>query len=271
VGVEELDTFVRNRFRDCVYIVTAHEEHEDGTPHRHVLVKYQTRHDCRTTTFDFEGHHPNVQRPQNWNASENYVKKDGQFIEWRDDEVQLSNVFDVARRSSYETFVIHCLNNNISAGWGRMVWDYVTQPLIVPIYDEDPNPELNLPLQRSLSELAFTPEDRTTYLVNGPPGIGKTVAVLRLVPKPVMLVSHIDQLKELTSKVKSVVFDDCSFLHLPRTGQLAICDRYLPHAIHRRYGTSMIPSGTLVVMTSNVLPVDVDDTAIARRCTIIHV
>jgi len=245
--------------------------HTDGTPHRHVLVKYRTRHDCRERTFDWASFHPNVQRPDNWNATENYVKKDKMFIEWKDVDVQENNIFEVARMSSYESYVNYCLSHSIPYGWGNAVWSHVNEPDVVPIYDEDPNADLNLPLPRSLDELVFDPAERTTYLVNGPPGIGKTVCVLRKVPKPVMLVSHLDQLKALTAKVKTIVYDDCSFLHLPRTGQLAIVDRYLPHAIHRRYGTSLVPSGTLVIMTSNHLPVDLNDPAIARRCTVLDV
>lgn len=269
--MEDLLSFIRNRFNDCVYVCVAHELHEDGSPHRHVLVKYRTRHDCRERTFDWATFHPNVQRPENWNACENYVKKDDQFIMWEDAEVQPSNIFEIARMMPYERYVNYCLEHHIAYGWGNAVWNYVNEPDVVPIYDTDPNVDLNLPLTQALDALDFQLGDNTTYLVNGPAGIGKTVAVLRKVPKPVMLVSHLDQLKALTSKVKTIVYDDCSFLHLPRTGQLAIVDRFLPHAIHRRYGTSLVPSGTMVVMTSNHLPVDLNDPAIARRCTVFEV
>lgn len=271
VDMEDLQSFIRNRFNDCSYVIVSHELHEDGASHRHVLVRYRHRHDVRETTFNFANFHPNVQRPENWNRVLNYVKKDGSFIEWEDELVQTSNVFEVARMTNYEGFVNHCLENSIAYGWGNAVWNYVNEPAVVPIYENDPNEELNLPLPRALADLDFNNSANTTYIVNGVPGIGKTITVLRLVPKPVMLVSHLDQLKSLTSKIKTVVYDDCSFLHLPRPAQLAIVDRYLPHAIHRRYGTSLIPSGVLVVMTSNVLPVNTSDPAIARRCTIYEV
>lgn len=270
-SLEDLETFLRNRFHDCVYVCVSHETHQDGTSHRHALVKYRTRHDCRERTFDWGLFHPNVQRPENWNAVENYVKKDNMFILWEDRDLQPSNIFEVARMSSYEAFENHCLAEHIPYGWGNAVWAHVNEPDVVPIYDDDPNGDLNLVMPQSLEELSFDVAENTTYLVNGVPGIGKTVAVLRKVPKPVMLVSHLDQLKALTSKVKTIVYDDCSFLHLPRSAQLALVDRYLPHAIHRRYGTSLVPSGTMVVMTSNILPVNTSDPAIARRCKVIEV
>lgn len=272
ISVEDLETYLRNRWGDCAYVCVAHELHQDGFPHRHALLKFKSRHDCRERTFDFAGFHPSVERPKNWAASENYVKKGGAFIEWSDVDVQESNLFDIARQSGFEQFCNHCLTHNVTSGWANMIWQWVNGTVGTPVYDEDPNPDLQFPETEGLSMLRdlLDPAERITPIVNGPPGIGKTVTVLRLMPKPVMFVSHLDQLKDLTTRIRSIVLDDCSFLHLPRTAQLAIVDREMPHAIHRRYGTSLIPSGVMVVMTSNVIPVDVSDLAIARRVKLIN-
>lgn len=59
------------------------ELHEDGNAHLHAAIDYGKRHDVRNERYyDLEGFHPNIQRCRSWAAAVNYVKKDGEYMEW---------------------------------------------------------------------------------------------------------------------------------------------------------------------------------------------
>jgi len=129
--------------------------------------------------------------------------------------------------------------------------------------DEDPNPDLNIVFPQSLSEFEFSQEK--TNVIVGPTGCGKTVICLRRMKKPILFVTHVDQLRLFQpSTHRSILFDDMSFSHLPLQAQIHLVDRSLPRAIHRRYGTTLIPPGVQVTITCNERPVTWEP-AINRR------
>lgn len=72
-------------------------------------------------------------------------------------------------------------------------------------------------------------ETRSIVII-GAAGTGKTSWARKHVPKPALFVTHMDVLKQLTARHKAIVFDDMSFKHLPREGQIAIVDREQPRA-----------------------------------------
>lgn len=106
--------------------------------------------------------------------------------------------------------------------------------------------------------------DRSLWIW-GKSGIGKTQWALTLLERP-LLVTHIDQLRLFDSRYYGgIVFDDMSFLHFPRTGQIHLLDCSQPRALHVRYGTVNIPAYTKKIFTSNDDIFLLDDPAIKRR------
>lgn len=114
------------------------------------------------------------------------------------------------------------------------------------------------------------PVDEYSIVVIGDTGVGKTTWATARAPKPALLVSHMDQLKNFRpSYHKSIIFDDMSFQHLPTTGQIHLVDYHQPRAIHIRYGTVTLPKETVKIFTCNELPFT-DHPAIRRRIHIIN-
>lgn len=68
---------------DVGYGVVARELHEDGSYHLHALVCFRTKYSTRDQrSFDWRGHHPNVQPARVVLDVANYVRKDKDFIEY---------------------------------------------------------------------------------------------------------------------------------------------------------------------------------------------
>jgi len=81
-----------------------------------------------------------------------------------------------------------------------------------------------------------------------------------------------DKLRELTptKAKKGLIFDDMSFVHLPREAQIHLVDVFDDTQIHCRYNHVEIPAGTPRIITTNLLPSQIfkwDEEAIRRRCT----
>jgi hypothetical protein len=79
---EELLHFFNDLRHKYKYVIICIENHKDGTPHLHAVIKFDKKIDIKKETyFDFKGYHPNIQTTKNINASINYIKKDGNFLE----------------------------------------------------------------------------------------------------------------------------------------------------------------------------------------------
>lgn len=108
-----------------------------------------------------------------------------------------------------------------------------------------------------------------SHIFWGPPGSGKTEYAKFLLPKA-LFVTHMDDLGKFDATVYSgIIFDDMSFLHLPREAQIHLVDFDNPRSIHVRYKVANIPSGTLKIFTTNVVRGEIFtfDGAINRRLT----
>lgn len=101
----------------------------------------------------------------------------------------------------------------------------------------------------------------------GPAGCGKTTWAINSLPKPILLVSDINTLKQFQTNVhKSVLFDDMSFTHIPREIQIHMVDREQPRTLKVLYGTVDMPAGVVKCFTANRFPFALDS-AILRRIT----
>lgn len=67
------------------YILVGLEQHADGRPHLHMLVKLSTKADIRNAALlDLDGCHGNYQGVRSLASTMAYVKKGGDYVEWGD-------------------------------------------------------------------------------------------------------------------------------------------------------------------------------------------
>lgn len=105
----------------------------------------------------------------------------------------------------------------------------------------------------------------------GEAGIGKTTWASKIAIYPMRYITHLDQLKTVEKEVKTLIFDDMSFAHIPREAQIQLLDRQCERAIHIRYGVASIRVGVKCIFLSNKVEfINLEDTAIKRRCYVIN-
>ncbi len=278
----ELITFLRTK-GTLVAFVVGKELHANGDQHLHVCIEYEGLLRGHERLFDFQGRHPNIQSPRNWNACKNYCKKDGNFEEWNlDDGTQpVANRRQSGDRPTEEEFeeklmesteegwMLWCAINGISCQyaqwfWNRTVMDSSTIQTRLPETEQFICP--------ALRQFAFNNDIHRSFIIKGPSGCGKTTWAKLHMPLPSLFVSHIDQLKTFRPGFhKSIIFDDVDFNHWPRHSQIHLLDYDNPRAIHCRYSTANIPANIPKCFTCNKLPVDLTDEAIRRRVRVYNV
>lgn len=239
---------------EVVEVIVCSEKHQDGSDHRHAYLRFNRRIDLRNPQeFNYLGNHGNVQRCKNPEAWKNYIRKDGEFVEWRDDAPEQENTFELARTLPFEEYFERTRTKQISFMYAKNAWDYAQSELNQITLYEDPNLELNFPLIEPLQ--CFNLSTELTNVIVGPTGCGKTVTLCRRMLKPILFCTHVDQLKHFSHSIhKSILFDDMDFSHWPITAQIHLTDRQMPRAINRRYGTTLIPPGVQVSVTCNQRP-----------------
>lgn len=99
----------------------------------------------------------------------------------------------------------------------------------------------------------------------GEAGIGKTTWACKNAIYPMMIITHIDDLKGVSGTVKTLIFDDMDFKHWPRSAQIQLVDRQAQRSIHVRYGCATIAVGVRVIFLGNEYPFLSNDGAIDRR------
>lgn len=257
-------------------VIIASEEHQGGGYHRHAYVRFHKRVDIRNSrVFDILTRHANVQSTRNVQAWLNYIKKDGEWMEWNDDVPESAantsfNLLDSAQSMSRATFMQAAFDAKVPYAYAMDAWKTAHSQASTVTIEADPVPELEITLPPELEHYEF--EVNRTNVIIGPSGCGKTVTAIRRMTKPILLCRHMDTLQHFDHLIhKSILFDDMAFTHYHRTQQIHICDRALPSALHRRYGTTLVPPGTQVTITGNEVPLNVGDPAIARRCKILYI
>lgn len=259
--------------------IVASETHQDGGHHRHVALHLdQTLVVTDSRFFDYAGRHPNLQVARNWKRVLSYVKKDGEWhgfgqyaevdsaesAEYTEKGVELFNRAETA--SCQKEFVKYCFANDVPIGYCTLAWS-IARTTTPPVYlEETPvGGTIELPYLRYLG---FNETCRRAMVLLGPTGVGKTVWALKNAPKPALLVTHMDDLRHLDNTIKSIVFDDMSFVHMPRESQIHLVDFDLDRSIHCRYSVARIPAGTFKIFTCNQMCF-LDDPAIRRRLHIV--
>lgn len=70
---------------ECDYVCVSEERHEDGGKHFHAFLRFARRfRSSNQSVFDYNGNHPNIKSAYAPSKCLEYVKKDGNFLEYGD-------------------------------------------------------------------------------------------------------------------------------------------------------------------------------------------
>lgn len=228
-----------NSVADLEWARACREQHSDGEPHSHVVGKFKKRFQSRNErVFDYQGRHPNIQPIRSIARALEYVSKDGEYLDHGAVPVTQkkrawADIVEAAKGPEVQWLqTVH--EERISMHVAKRLRELsISQSVDLDEYDFRP-------IADSLQVLPLTFQ---SMLVVGPPGIGKTGWAMLHMPRPCLLVKHIDILARFREGYhNSVLFDDCDFKHYPRNTQLALCDFENKVQIHVRYGVAILPA-----------------------------
>lgn len=263
------------------YIIAAMETHKSGQPHYHLGIRLNKQLRTRNSRFlDISGQHPNVQSTRSWIAWVRYCKKEGNWQEWGVDPtarrtsahckefISSESIIEKAKIMNKLEFMAWMSSMKLT--YAPMIWDSAHRDATITLTQEQViQGILNPKFEKLITEVNWV-EEKCLILI-GDSGIGKTTYAKRIIPKPALFISHIDDLKKFEPDYhKSILFDDVCFTHYPLQAQIHLVDNENPRSIHIRYGTARIPQGTYKIFTCNEQPVDLSKAPIRRRCQVIR-
>lgn len=260
-GKESLLELLLDKRDGVRYACVAKELHEDGSPHYHAVIAYDRRYNCKNERFfDVAGCHPNIQSARSFDAVRQYIEKDGDFVvhgELPAEKQSLSARCAASTRTEWEKY---CVSASIPFAYCESFWQ---REHPVDVYTINEGHDYGA-IGPQLDGFAYDDYERALVLI-GPTGCGKTSWAIKNAPKPAILVSHIDRLRDYDpNKHKSIIFDDMVFKHMPVQAQIHLVDYHLPRDIHCRYRTAVIPARTPKIFTCNERPFE-NHAAINRR------
>jgi len=280
--LEELQSFLQSF--DPVYTCVSSERHEDGSLHRHAVVQFSKPFRTRNSAcFDFKGSHPNIQGAKKPAAALEYVKKDGDFIEkgdWvekckgrqRNSEESIPNESTIkAKATDLELVDFLIWAATVKVQYAPQIHAALRLDDSFTLKEVEEN--INFLKPEFIQILKDSPDwdFAKALIIQGVSGCGKSHYAKSLAPKPALWVTHIEVLRRFKPGYhKSIIFDDCSFKHLPRETQIHLVNYHDPVAIHCRYNPANIPAGIPRLFTCNQDCLDYSDPAIARRISIIY-
>lgn len=256
------------------YVCVSQEAHKDGTPHFHagILCKQPVR--TRDERFwDWNGVHPNIQSARQFHQWIKYVKKDGDFIEegfLLENKPGPKEIIEMAKSMDKLEFLAYMSVNKFQ--YATSIWEMAHPDLTHTITSDMVLNTLDRCNPVVIKAFVSNRWDESKVLILwGDTGLGKTSMAKILVPKPALMVSHLDDLKKFRSGYHlGIIFDDVSIKHLPETSQIHLLDNFDTRSIHVRYGTVTIPKNTPKIFTCNEFPVS-KIPAIERRIQNIRV
>lgn len=250
------------------------EQHADGGFHSHAVGRFRERFQTRQARiFDYEGHHPNIKSTRSIRSALAYVAKDGDYKDYGN--VPQPGASTKRTKRPFEQVVAAAKGSQME--WLQCVYEEnlqkhfcddirrAVQSMSVDLDEYD---------GRTIGEaLSSVPTEFTSMLVVGKPGIGKTGWAMLHMPRPVLLVKHVDTLRYFRPGYhQSILFDDFDAKHFPRATQLQLCDYENQCQIHARYGVSIIPRNVkrLFLCNYNEEPFIQDEAIQGRRLTVIY-
>jgi len=257
------------------YLIIAREKHTDGQWHFHSGIKFNQPIRTRDARyFDIEGIHPSLEPARQFDRWVSYCKKDNVFIEFGASKSEKKTVrvtpeelIILAQTMNKGEFLAYCSVNRYQ--YAVAIWEDNHKTDHCTLTEESPVAGI---VNSCLNQVREMWDVSKTLLLVGDSGIGKTTWCKINMPKPCLMVTHLDDLKRFEPGThRSILFDDVSVKHLPDTSQIHLVDFENPRSIHIRYGVARIPSGIIKAFTCNTIPVNIDMEAIARRCQFIKV
>lgn len=247
-------------------ILMCYEKHANQSDfHFHALLQFPKKVDIKNERFfDLFGLHPSIEACRSVMAAKTYIKKDGVFVSnYEEEESEETDYVEMAKETDRGSYLHYCMKKNLPFSYADAFWKIAHAEADTTIEDGNSegvykNPQLDFIV---IPEEAYK---KQVVVIVGESGTGKTTWAIRNAPKPCLFVSHLDQLKRLTPRHKSIIFDDMNFTHIPREAQIQLVDQYMPRAIHVRYGVVTIPAGLPKIFTANLYPF-MEDAAINRR------
>lgn len=255
----DLKTFLQQL--GCTYVLVSKETHRDGTPHFHALASFEDKKNVQNSRFfDFCNVHPNIQKVKSVAKWKRYCKKEGVFVEHGVKEL---GMYAMCEASDEQEWVEYCIRKKVPFGYMEKIWKALHPSISIATIEYYRGGGQMCP---DIAFFRYEDFSGKVLVLEGPTGCGKTTWAMKYAPKPTIVITHLDMLRKEFNPLfhKSVIFDDMSFSHLPREGQLHICEQRSPAQIHVRYGVACLPIGFPKIFTCNIYPFS-RDPAIDRR------
>lgn len=231
------------------------EKHESGDPHIHAWLKFEKRVNAHHAGYydltDSQGKvwHGNYAAARSDVKCRKYCEKEGNWISTKEITPLARAVMAAEKGNVKEAFdiVAGARPDMVLNGAGRVMASI--RELAANAESEDEQEVFvfkNVP-----GTLAEWNRKLWTLWLLGPSGYGKTELALSLF-KNALLVSHMDQLKDLRPEHDGIVFDDVSVAHWPRESVIHITDLAKKRGINVKHGCVVIPKHLPRVFCSNV-------------------
>lgn len=261
---------------DTKYLCVSQEQHKDGGFHLHAAVALGQPFRTRDPRFadlragdGTRSFHASVESARRFGDWVRYVKKDGKFIEVGEynkgssDRLEPDQLIERAKSMDLVSFMAYCSVHKYQMA--KDIWSLAHEDVSMTIDVDDLIEGVVDDRFKRIAERT-TWNQNLTLLIVGEAGIGKTTWAKQMMPKPILFVSHMDDLRKFRADYhKSILFDDVCVNHMPETAQIHLVDTENPRSIHVRYGTVRIPARTPKVFTCNTFPVRREINAIKRR------
>lgn len=252
------------KLHGLTYGVVGREIGESGTPHLQAYFEFDVKKRLSTLKKFLVSYHLERRKGSAVEASD-YCKKDGDFIEFG-----CLSTDEQGRRSDLDQIVSliqsGSTRRDIAVAFpSTFMRMYRGIDALIAIYRVRHNVS-------AFTDVRWNIRLETSHVFWGKPGCGKTEYAKQLLPTA-LFVTHIDDLKDYDpASYNGIIFDDMSFLHLPREAQIHIIDFDNPRSIHVRYGVAHIPMGTIKIFTTNIEGghIFMEDAAILRRVHFHH-
>nr|UIK24204.1 replication protein [Tomato yellow leaf curl virus] len=203
------------------FIRVAHELHEDGSPHLHVLIQFEGKYQCKNQRFfdlsspSRSAHfHPNIQAAKSSTDVKSYVEKDGDFIDFgvfqidgrsaRGGQQSANDAYAEALNSSSKSEALNILKekapkdyilqfHNLSSNLDRIFQEppapYIS-PFLSSSFNQVPE-ELEVWVSENVMSSAARPWRPNSIIIEGDSRTGKTMWARSLGPHN-YLCGHLD-------------------------------------------------------------------------------